>query len=176
MARIPFTDPSTPGLAPLVDRIVAERGELLDLYRMLLHSPPIAEGWRALMTAVRQQTSLPATSREIIIIRIAHLNGASYEAEQHIPIALNEGLTQAQVEALVDWERAALLFADPDRAALALTDQMTRQVRVDDAVWNSVRALWPDREIVELIVTIASYNMVSRFLEALEIRARSADS
>jgi AhpD family alkylhydroperoxidase len=174
VARIPYADPAAPGLEPLVDRIVAERGELLDLYRMLLHSPPIAEGWRGLMTAVRQQTTLPGALREMIIIRIAHLNGASYEAEQHIEIALNEGVSPGQIGALADWQQMPTLFDEAERAALAITDQMTRQVRVDRQSWQSARALWSDREIVELVATIASYNMVSRFLEALEIHAKKS--
>lgn len=169
MARLPHADPDDARLKPLADRIVAERGELLDLYRMLLHSPPVAAGWLGLLTAIRQQTSLPGRLRELIIIRIAHLNGAGYEAEQHIPIALEEGATEQQIEALADWERAIDLYDEQERAALALADQMTRQVRVDDRVWLSNRALWSDREIVELVATIAAYNMVSRFLEALDI-------
>ena len=55
MARLPYADLKDPALQPLVERIVAERGSLLHLYQMLLHSPPIAEGWLALMTAVRQK-------------------------------------------------------------------------------------------------------------------------
>jgi AhpD family alkylhydroperoxidase len=174
MARIPYADPAAPGLEPLVDQIVAERGHLLELYRMLLHSPPIAEGWRALMTAVRQKTMLPGALREMVIIRIAHLNGASYEAEQHIPIATNEGVTREQIDALADWQRDPPLFDEAERAALALTDQMTRQVRVDEEKWQSVRALWSEREVVELVATIASSNMVSRFLDALEIHTEKS--
>ena len=171
MPRIAYADPDAPELKPLVERIVAERGHVLDLYRMLLHSPPVAEGWRALMTAVRQQTSLRGRLRELIIIRIAHLNGASYEAGQHIPIALGEGATQAQVDALADWHAARELFGAEEQAALALADRMTRDIRVDEATWAAVRAIWSEREIVELVATIASYSMVSRFLEALEIHA-----
>ena len=45
MARIPYADSQNPAVKPLADRIVAERGEVLHLYRMLLNSPPVAEGW-----------------------------------------------------------------------------------------------------------------------------------
>jgi AhpD family alkylhydroperoxidase len=169
--RLPYADPAAPGMKPLADRIVAERGEVLDLYRMLLHSPPVAEGWLGLLTAIRQKTTLPALLRELIIIRIAHLNGASYEAEQHVPIALGAGATQQQLDALTQAKCPTDLFDLCQRAALALTDRMTREVRVEDSVWQAVRSLWSEREIVELVATIASYNMVSRFLEALEIHA-----
>src|ERR1700754_2075992 len=98
MARIPYADMAAPEGRPLVDRIVAERGSVLHLYQMLLHSPPIAEGWLKLLTAVRQQSTLAGSLRELIIMRVAVLNGAAYEAEQHAPIALKEGITQAQID------------------------------------------------------------------------------
>lgn len=43
---------------------------------------------------------------------------------------------------------------------------MTRDVNVSDATMKRVRAILPDRHVVELIGTIAGYNMVSRFLVA----------
>ncbi len=94
MARIPYADTTRPETAPLADRIVAERGEILHLYAMLLHSPPVAEGWLAFLTAIRQRCELPGDIRELVIVQVAHLNGARYEAEQHVPIALREGVTR----------------------------------------------------------------------------------
>ena len=54
---------------------------------------------------------------------------------------------------------------------LAYVAAMTRGIRVPDSVFDEVRRCFDDRAIVELTVTIAAYNMVSRFLEALEIHA-----
>ncbi|MEO5699993.1 MAG: carboxymuconolactone decarboxylase family protein [Casimicrobiaceae bacterium] len=170
MARIPYADLSAPEVAPVVDRIVAERGSVLYLYRMLLHSPPVAEGWLGYLTAIRQRCTLSGALRELVIMRVAHVNGASYEADQHAPIALKEGLTAAQLAAIPEWG-SAKLFSDEERAVLALTDAMTRQVQVPSEVMSAVRAHLDDREVVELVATIAAYNMVSRFLEALGIHS-----
>ena len=46
---------------------------------------------------------------------------------------------------------------------------MTLQVQVPQAVFDAARAHFSDRELVELTATVAAYNMVSRFLEALQI-------
>ena len=92
MARLPYADTGTPEARPLVEKIVAQRGSVLHLYQMLLHSPPLAEGWLAYLTAVRQKLALSGALRELVIMRVAVLNGAPYEAEQHAPIALKEGL------------------------------------------------------------------------------------
>lgn len=172
MARLPYGDYGSPELQPLVERIVAGRGSVLHLYQMLLHSPPLAEGWLEFMTAVRRKLDLPGDLRELAIMRIAHVNGAPYEAEQHAPIALQEGLSPDQLAALPAWEdAAATLYTPLQRDALRLCDAMTRHVHVAAPLVQAVRAALGDRQTVELVATIASYNMVSRFLEALEIRS-----
>ena len=173
MARLPYADPTMPEARRVAERIIAERGSLLHLYQMLLHSVPLTEGWLAFLTAVRQRLSLPGALRELVIMRVAILNGAQYEADQHAPIALREGLTQVQLDALAQWESSGA-FSNAQRAALALTDQMTRHVRVPDGVLDAVREHLSDREVVELVATIAAYNMVSRFLEALGIHSDDA--
>ncbi len=175
MAHLPYADPDRPELRPLVDRIVAERGEVLHLYRMLLHSPPLAEGWLGYFTQVRQRLDLDAGLRELVIMEVAHLNRAPYEAEQHVPFALRAGLTQAQLDALPDWQ-ASPDFDARQRAALQLADTMTRDVQVPAALMAEVRAQLDDRQTVELVATIAGYNMVSRFLEALQIHSHDATS
>lgn len=170
MARLPYADLSRPDTKPLVDRIVAERGSVLHLYQMLLHSPDIAQGWLAHLTGIRQKSSLPGDLRELVIMRVAILNNAPYEADQHAPIALKEGVTQAQLDALPDWESSDL-FDARTRAVLAYTDAMTRHVQVPDDVFEEVRGHFDDKPLVEVTATIATYNMVSRFLEALQVHS-----
>jgi len=173
MAHLPYADPNTEDTRALVERIVAERGHVLHLYQMLLHSPPLAEGWLGFMTAVRQRLDLPGDLRELVIMRVALLNGAPYEAEQHAPLALQEGLTALQLAALPTWVQSNA-FSAAQRAVLTLCDTMTQQVQVPLATLRSVQAHLGERQTVELVATIASYNMVSRFLEALHIHSDDA--
>lgn len=168
--RLVCPDLDAESIRPLVERIRVERGEVLDLYALLLHSPPIADGWLALLTAVRQRSSLPGAIRELVIMRVGYLNGASYEAEQHRPFALQEGLTASQIDALIDW-RSSDTFDLDQRAVLAFTDAMTRDIRVASPVFDAVRAQFDDAALVELAVTIGAYNMVSRVLEVFHIHA-----
>ena len=173
MAHLPYADLSHAAAQPLVQRIVAERGSVLHLYQMLLHSPALAEGWLGFMTAVRQKLSLPGAMRELVIMRVAQLNGAPYEAQQHEPIALKVGVTQAQLDALPQWA-ASDAFGELERAVLQLCDTMTQQVQVPRATLLAVQQHLGDPQTVELVATIASYNMVSRFLEALHIHGDDA--
>ena len=170
MARLPYVASSDdPETRRLIDRIRSEReGKLLHLYQALLNSPPVAEGWLAFLTAIRQRSALLPRYRELAILRVAVLNRAPYEFVQHVPHARRAGLTEEQIEAVQAPSPAAPL-TEADRAVLALTDSMTREIRVPDSVFRPVAALLDAREMTELTATIAAYNMVSRFLEAVQV-------
>jgi AhpD family alkylhydroperoxidase len=169
MARIDYVtdDEAQAADAALWQAIRARRGgTLLNLDRMLLHSAPLAQGWNAFMGAIRGATRLDGGLRELVILRVAVLNRAPYEFAQHAPMALAEGVSQAQVDAVAAWQDSGL-FDAVARDVLAYTDAMTLQVQVPKELFDAVRVRLPTRELVELTATIASYNMVSRFLEAL---------
>ena len=88
---------------------------------------------------------------------------------QHVPgLALAEGLTLPECEALADW-RATSLFDARERAALAYADAMTLSTSVPDEVFADVRQHFSDREIVELSVLVGTYIMHNRVMKALAI-------
>jgi AhpD family alkylhydroperoxidase len=168
MARLPYvTSSDDPQVLSLIGRIKQERdGRLINLYKVLLNSPAVAEGWLNLLTAVRQKSSLPARYRELVILRIAVLNGAPYELVQHVPHALAAGLTEEEIEA-VQTALPGEPLTGTDLAVLSLADAMTREIRVPEAVFQRAADTFEVRQLTELTVTIAAYNMVSRFLEAV---------
>lgn len=170
MPRIPLIEEGKhPELADLIATIKAERGgKLLHLYQALLNSPPVAEGWLKLFTAIRQKTKLPGRYRELAILRVALLNGADYEYRAHVPFALSEGLGREQIDALPGWQVSAL-FDERERAVLAYTDCMTRGIRVPEPIFSELRRRFDNREVVELTATIGGYNLVSRFLVAMQL-------
>ena len=169
MARIPYADENkNDEVKALAAQIRKERGKLHNLYKMLLNSPPVARGWLNLLTAVRQECKLAGKYREICILRVALINGADYEYKSHIPFALQEGVTQEKIDALSDWNSSKTLDA-AELAVLAYTDSMTREVHVPDSVFDALRPHFDVRELTELTATIAAYNLVSRFLEAVQI-------
>ena len=173
--RIPAVPDAQLGPAPVVDAIRQRRGgTLLNLDRMLLNSPAYAVGWNSFLGAVRNGLSLDAKLRELAICAVAVLNRAEYEWLQHAPEFLAAGGTQAQLDALRDVDAAvhdAAHFSEAERAVIAFTVEMTRNVQVSDACFTRVRnALGAPQQQVELAGVIAAYNMVSRFLEALQVQ------
>jgi 4-carboxymuconolactone decarboxylase len=170
MARVSLVEEhDRPDLAGLIGKIKGSRGRLLNVYKLLLHSPDVAAAWLELIGAVRWRTSLADATREIAIIRVAMLNGVDYVVQDHVPSqALKAGLTPAQCEALGDWEPSAL-FDPAQRAVLAYADAMTLAVDVPDALFGELRRHFGERQVVELTVLVAAYNMQTRVLRALRI-------
>ena len=174
MPRIPYLPADLAEPREIVEAIRQRRGgELIQLDRQLLHSPPVAQGWNQLLGAVRTKMLLPARLRELAMCGVAVINQAEYEYVHHVPVLLAAGASQAQADALRDIDRAAgdtALFDELDRAVLQMTIEMTRSVKVSDATFARARALLPDdRQMFELITTIAAYNMVSRVLVAIQV-------
>ena len=176
MPHVPYQPADLAEPKDVVDAVRARRGgHLTHLDRMLLHSPPLASGWNALLGAVRGRLSLDARMREIAICAVAALNGAEYEFHHHAPELLKAGGDEHQVRALRDVASAVnngSLFTEAERAALQLTLEMTEGVAVNEDTMGWVKKVMPSPQaVVELVATIATYNMVSRFLVALDVRA-----
>jgi alkylhydroperoxidase family enzyme len=176
MARIAYRPADLAEPADLVAAIRTRRGgHLLNLDRMLLHSPPLAQGWNGYLKAVRKELEVAPRLRELAMCVVAALNRADYEFHHHAPEYIAAGGTPAQVDALRDPLGSAqapaqrALFDETEQAALQLTIEMTRDVAVSDTTFARVQRLLGDRHTVELVAVIATYNMVSRFLVALGI-------
>ena len=171
-ARLPDApEDGDPAVAAAARLIRARRGGGLSaLDRMLLHSPPVAEGWNALLGALRNRTTLPPDLTELVVLRIAVLNHADFEWAAHEPVARRAGVTDVQLRALrLPTAPADPAFSPLQACVLAFADASTRSVAVPDEVFAAVREHLDDRQVVELVATVAGYAMVSRFLVALQV-------
>ncbi|MDI9329745.1 MAG: carboxymuconolactone decarboxylase family protein [Alphaproteobacteria bacterium] len=171
--KIPaWTPEAKPQPTELVDAIAKRRGgDLLNLDRVLLWSEPIARGWNVYMKHLRQDLSTSAKLRELAICTVALLTGAHYEYHHHAPEFRKAGGNDAELEAL-----SRAVAGQPENGVnevdLGLREQlvvqwaaqMTRQIKVNDALFEKLRQHFDTTEIVEITTTIASYNMVARIL------------
>src|SRR3954471_22263828 len=87
MARVPLIqEQDHPELAEVIEKYRSgRRGKLINMYRMLLNAPALAESWFNHSNTVRWKTSLDGRLREVVIIRMGHLTGAQYVLRQHVP-------------------------------------------------------------------------------------------
>ena len=170
MPRVPLIDETHTALATLIAKLKGARGgKLINLYRVLLNSPSIADAWQAFNNAIRFNTTLDEQTRELAILRVSQLNGADYQFQIHAKnYAPACGITPEQITAL-DSGANSSLFAPAHRALLAYTNAMTTDIEVSDSVFSRLKPHYNDQQIVELTVLIGAYNMHTRVGRALRL-------
>lgn len=171
LPRVSYADPT----ADTAEQIAARRGGVLTPLDLLLcHNQSLALGWDRLVGGVRSNFTIGADVRELIILRVGKLNRAPYEWDSHLPVALREGLPQNVIDCLT--QDVAVTGHQAFDAVIAYVDAMTLSVEVPEHVVDALRAHHTESEIVEITATIAVYNMVSRFLVALDVKPEDREA
>jgi alkylhydroperoxidase family enzyme len=168
----PWEEALAPRSRELVAAIETRRGgTLLNLDRMLLWSEPLARGWNGYLRAIRTELSLSPFLRELAICVVARLTGADYEYHHHAPELAKAGATEGQLAALDDPDAAAAspLYDALQRTVIRFAIASTRDVKIPDPVFEELKRHLSPTEIVELVAATATYNMVARFLVALDV-------
>ncbi|KAK3619504.1 hypothetical protein LTR56_024005 [Elasticomyces elasticus] len=173
--RLPYIDDDpkmeTPEDEAVVQRVKERRGgKLIALDKSLLHAPPVADGWNSFLKSIRTQTTLSDSVRELAISRVAVLNQAWYEWSQHSPLLKQtKVLSDDVVEKIKDKSWTGEGLDEKHAAVLAYTDAMTIGCIVKQPIFDKLKELFKEREVVEITATVAAYNCVSRFLVALDV-------
>jgi 4-carboxymuconolactone decarboxylase len=175
MARISYVEETDhPELSAEIAKIKGGRGGLINIYKLLLHSPAVAMTWFDQITAIRWKTVISPRLREIAIVRIASATDYAYALKQHVPrIAVADGVTLEECAALKDW-RTSGLFSESERAVLAYVDAIITGPNVPEDVFNAIRKHCNEREVVELTVLAGAYIMHNRVFTALGVDLESA--
>src|SRR5438105_8713846 len=129
MARVEYPGIESPDAQQMVEQIRKERGgRFPHLFQMQMYNPAIADGWLRLGTAVRFNSELDDPTRELAICLVARTTGAEYEWQAHRRIALEQGFSEAAIDAVLDWRKGE--FDAKQRAVLEVAEQLTRNVKV----------------------------------------------
>jgi 4-carboxymuconolactone decarboxylase len=160
--------PDDPLLADMFAQIRASRGHLLNIHRVGGLAPKLLRAQATYTRAMREDAAVPRDLQELIILRVAQVNGSDYEQSVHRPIALACGVSQPKIDALAAWQQSSL-YSARERAALGFAEQAGSGGEVDDAVFTTLRQVFSVQEIVELAAIVSWYVGNSRFVRALRI-------
>jgi AhpD family alkylhydroperoxidase len=108
---------------------------------------------------------LPEKLLELVHLRASQINGCSACVDMHPKLAKKAGETDERLFAVAAW-RDTPYFSDAERAALALTEALTRiSDRADpvpDPIWNEADKQFDEAELAALILAIANINVWNR--------------
>jgi AhpD family alkylhydroperoxidase len=96
--------------------------------------------------------------------RASQINGCAFCLDMHAQEARKAGVDQRMLDVLAGWREAPGLYTEREKAAIALTEEVTRisVAGVSDAVWDGVRAVFSDAETVQLLMAISAINVWNR--------------
>jgi AhpD family alkylhydroperoxidase len=157
-----------PELREIFARMESHGFEMLNIYRVLAHSPELCHAFLRFANRILFKTKLDAKLRELVILRVAHLTKAKYELAQHVDIARGLGIPDKHIAGVRRW-KGSQRYSPLEQAVLQYADELTENIRAKKATFKRVQRFLSEREIVELTLTIGMYNLVSRFLEGLEV-------
>jgi AhpD family alkylhydroperoxidase len=113
--------------------------------------------------AASRRTSLESPLLELVRLRASQINGCAYCVDTHSRDARESGETERRLYAVAVW-RETTVFSERERAALALTEAMTRlsDGPVSDDVFDSAAKRFTDVELAELVWSITVINAWNR--------------
>ena len=126
--------------------------------------PDAMQALQALGKAIHKG-GVPAKTLELVNLRASQINGCGVCAVQHPRIARRLGETDERLFAVAAW-REAPYFTDAERAALALTEAVTRMDDradpVPDEIWDEAARHYDEQALAALVLNIASINLWNR--------------
>lgn len=165
MARLPYLDP--PDLAPENRDLLARP---INLFRLMVNSPGGARAFSGLGRYIRFESRLDPRLREMAILQVGYLTRSVYEYTHHIKIGRDFGVSDADIRAIAA-ETAGLPsgLGELDRAVLRAAREMTESHAASEATFATLRAALDPETLTDLVLVIAFYNAVVRFLATMQI-------
>lgn len=140
-----------------------------NLALLLAHARSMRVGIGGAVKAMMTDIEVPPLERQVCVLAVLHLDRGAYEWAQHLEVSKAMGIPEEKVAAIADDRFGDPVFDHRERALLAFTRQVVKTVRVDDFVFDAVKAFYSPRQIVELIHVIGLYMLFARVSEVAEL-------
>ncbi len=115
------------------------------------------------MVAFDDSVELDERVHDLVKMRASQINGCAYCLDMHYRDGRDHGEDERRLATLAGWHESPF-FTDRERAALALTDAVTRIAEggVSDDVWATAASHFPDAELAQLLWAIVTINVWNR--------------
>ena len=143
-------------------------GADLNIFATLARHPRLLKRWSAFGGILLYGGELPGRERELLILRTGWNCRADYEWGQHVPIALDAGLTAEEVERVPGGPEAAG-WSDQDATLLRAADELHDAARIGEATWRDLAATWSELQLIELCMVVGQYHLVAFTLNSLGV-------
>ena len=144
------------------------KGKVPNVFAVLMNHPRLFKAWGGLGRYIlSEEQSLAPRDREIAILRIGWLNQAQYEWEQHSDIGRTVGLSEDEIECIKKGPKAG--WGRHDAALVQAADDLFENSVVSDATWHTLSERYNTQQMMDLVFTIGTYNLLSWALNSLGV-------
>lgn len=150
----------------VMESLKKQFGVVIDPVKALAHKPDFLRSLLSLTTVADGPGAIDLGFKEIMNIRASVLNGCEFCTQMHSKMAGMHKVPDERVKAAREGSSSAV-FGEKEKAALALCEESTRDVKVSDTTFDAVKAHYSEPEIVELMGVISLINMWNRLMVAL---------
>jgi 4-carboxymuconolactone decarboxylase len=154
-------------LQRLMKAVPGGSAEPMHIFTTLAHQPELFRRWLAFGGALLDG-QLPGRLRELVILRTAFRFDGRYEWAHHIALGEAVGISSEEIAAL-GGELSAVSWNEFERAALSAVDETADDGAVSDATWSTLATHLDDGDLIELLMLIAHYLMLSTVLRSLRV-------
>ncbi|OBI09288.1 4-carboxy muconolactone decarboxylase [Mycobacterium sp. E2462] len=167
MTRMPLVD--TDRQPERIKQPIA-RPDTLNVVRLLANAPNIFDGWAQMMGQLFTSPTFTPRLREVIILRVGHLQDSPYELAQHVIFGRAAGLTNRQIDALLDKEDLdAAGFSGDERTVIDTVTELCTSHHLSDDAFATAHALLGDEALTELLMIVSSYYGLALVLNAVDL-------
>lgn len=164
-----FAGSVTAAQRELLDRTRGDDGYTMNIFRTMAHHPDLARRWMVFATHILAKSTLAERDRELAILRIGWLCRSSYEWGQHVLIARRIGMSDEEIRRVQSGPEAAG-WDEKDRAILRATDDLHRDAKISDSVWESLSENYNTQQLMDIVFTVGQYNLVSMALNSFGVQ------
>jgi len=110
------------------------------------------------------QSTLPPLLVDLVYLRVSQINNCAFSLDMQTRDLLKNGEKMEKIALVQAWAEAGKLFDKRERAALAWAETVTRvaDTGVPDEAYEAVRAVFDERELVDLTIAISLMNTYNR--------------
>jgi 4-carboxymuconolactone decarboxylase len=123
------------------------------LLSTMVRHPKLTRAYLKFSSYLLYGSTLPPHIRELVILRVAHRRGCSYEWAHHVEMGKEVGLTDDDIEAA----RSGNSDNDFDRALIGAVDELDEKTNISDQTWAVLSEQLDERQRMDLVFTTGNY-------------------
>lgn len=167
MTRMPLTNADE---QPEHIRQLLARPDTLDVLRLIANAPNVFDAWSQMAGQLFKTDTFTPRTREVIILRVAHLQDSPYELAQHVIFGRTAGLTDQQIDALQNnAELDAAGFSADERLVIDTVTELCTTHHLRDDTFAAAHALLGDEALTELLMIVSCYYGLALVLNAVDL-------